>query len=272
LISLWNEKIPLAKEGGGVFSCKQNDMKGVHIMRHRFLKVTGIFAMVIVLFSIMGCSTQTESKNTANHHSKSAEVKKDQNQKGQASNVSTKIAINKNQPSVAQGASQQSTGAPAPKPSVSPASPKANAVQQQPAKNSAPAAPVQPSQPKPPTAASASKPAISSASAGSGQPQAQIVKITVIGPKGTILNGKPVNINNGETVLNVLIDAVGKTNVDYTGNGATVYVRGIDNIYQFDYGQMSGWNYSVNGTAPSISAGAVQVKAGDEIEWKYKES
>ena len=88
----------------------------------------------------------------------------------------------------------------------------------------------------------------------------QTVRITIIGPKdkGTIMNGKTVNIKEGDTVLSVLIEAVGRNNVDSSGSGATAYVAGIDNIYEFDYGPKSGWTCSQNGTKLSRSAGAIQ--------------
>jgi hypothetical protein len=50
-------------------------------------------------------------------------------------------------------------------------------------------------------------------------------------------------------------------------------VKGIFDVLEREYGgPTSGWTYYVNGTSPPKSAGAVQVKSGDQIEWKYKEN
>ncbi|WP_462410570.1 DUF4430 domain-containing protein [Neobacillus sp. Marseille-QA0830] len=101
----------------------------------------------------------------------------------------------------------------------------------------------------------------------------QTVKITIIGPKdrGTILGAESVTIKEGNTILDVLFNAIGKSNVDYSGSGATAYVAGINNIYEFDYGPKSGWTCYQNGTKLSRGVGITQVKANDQIEWKYTE-
>ena len=49
----------------------------------------------------------------------------------------------------------------------------------------------------------------------------------------------------------------------------SVYIEGIDNIYEFDYGTTSGWTYRVNGVAPDIGANKYIVKNGDKIEFIY---
>jgi hypothetical protein len=108
------------------------------------------------------------------------------------------------------------------------------------------------------------------------QAPVKTVKISIFGPKdrGTILNGTSIGIKDNETILDVLLDAAGKNNIDVdkTGSGATAYVRGIDGIYERDYGAMSGWICRLNGTGIAKSAGAITVKAGDKIEWIYKEN
>ena len=60
---------------------------------------------------------------------------------------------------------------------------------------------------------------------------------------------------------------------DYSGTDGSkitnVYIRGINNIYEFDYGEMSGWMYKVNGKFPDTSCGNYVLKSGDVIEWLY---
>lgn len=58
--------------------------------------------------------------------------------------------------------------------------------------------------------------------------------------------------------------------LDYNGNTATdIYIRGIDNIYEMDYGEMSGWMYRVNGDFPDSGCGACILEDGDTVEWIY---
>ena len=47
------------------------------------------------------------------------------------------------------------------------------------------------------------------------------------------------------------------------------YVSGIGNLYEFDFGGLSGWVYSVNGRMPSVSCGEYVLSDGDKIEWMY---
>lgn len=81
-----------------------------------------------------------------------------------------------------------------------------------------------------------------------------------------------MEITDGETVLNALIRITKerKIQMDYRGGrGATAYVEGINNVYEFDRGQGSGWMYSVNGIFPDRGAGVVPLMAGDIVEWQY---
>ncbi len=59
--------------------------------------------------------------------------------------------------------------------------------------------------------------------------------------------------------------------LSYKGVASTVYVRGINNLFEFDKGSKSGWLYEVNGKFPDRSCGTYAVKPGDVINWKYTE-
>lgn len=81
-----------------------------------------------------------------------------------------------------------------------------------------------------------------------------------------------MEINEGDTVLQALIKITkeNKIQMDYRGGqGATAYVEGIDNVYEFDRGQGSGWMYRVNGIFPDRGAGVVPLLPGDRVEWLY---
>jgi len=99
------------------------------------------------------------------------------------------------------------------------------------------------------------------------------VTISIVGHKdiGVILEATEVEIEEGETVIDVLKKAASQNNIPVSvrGRKSTAYVEGINNLFEFDYGVKSGWIYRVNGSIYSKSAGAYTVKAGDVIEWLY---
>ena len=49
----------------------------------------------------------------------------------------------------------------------------------------------------------------------------------------------------------------------------SAYIEGINNIYEFDGGELSGWTYLVNGKVPGVGCSEYKVKNGDVIEWLY---
>ncbi|WP_305849688.1 DUF4430 domain-containing protein [Sporosarcina sp. PTS2304] len=102
--------------------------------------------------------------------------------------------------------------------------------------------------------------------------QSKIVYSIVISSTEVPLPPTEMVIKDGDTVLAALIDITRKHKVqmDYRGGqGATAYVEGIDNVYEFDRGQGSGWMYRVNGIFPDRGAGVVPLLDGDRVEWLY---
>lgn len=101
----------------------------------------------------------------------------------------------------------------------------------------------------------------------------QTVTITINAPevKGTIVPVTTVEMQNGDTVLSVtqrIVKARG-FQISVTGSGATAYVQGIDNLYEFDHGPLSGWEIFVDGKALDRSAGVYGVQPGQAIIWRY---
>ena len=47
------------------------------------------------------------------------------------------------------------------------------------------------------------------------------------------------------------------------------YVAGISHLYEFDFGNLSGWMYRVNGVFPDVGCGEYQLSDDDRIEWLY---
>ena len=99
--------------------------------------------------------------------------------------------------------------------------------------------------------------------------------ICIIGHDETILSRTEIRIDEGDTAFDQLCNATGQAhiNIDYSGseNLGTIYVKAIDGLAEFDYGSMSGWTYSVNGTSPKVSCCETVLKEGDYVEWVYVE-
>lgn len=104
------------------------------------------------------------------------------------------------------------------------------------------------------------------------QKKSTIVFSIVISSTEIPLSPTEMEITDGDTVLNALIAITRekKIQMDYRGGqGASAYVEGIANVYEFDRGQGSGWMYRVNGVFPDRGAGAVSLRDGDRVEWLY---
>ncbi len=82
-----------------------------------------------------------------------------------------------------------------------------------------------------------------------------------------------VGLYENETVLDVLKRATKENDIslDYSGSGVTAYVKGINNLYEFDYGAQSGWIYFVDSFdgSPAVSCGAFDLSENDQIDWIY---
>ena len=92
---------------------------------------------------------------------------------------------------------------------------------------------------------------------------------------GVILAETEFSVTEGETVFD-LLDAAARAHriqVDsrgvQVGTKGSVYVSGIAYLYEFDYGQLSGWMYRVNGDTPSVGCGEYELQPGDRVEWVY---
>lgn len=98
-------------------------------------------------------------------------------------------------------------------------------------------------------------------------------KRELIPSDGIILDTTKVSFDEGDTVLDVLL-AVTKENkiqLEYEDSPAYDggYVEGIANLYEFDCGDLSGWEYCVNDWNPNYGCGNYLVADGDVIEWRY---
>lgn len=85
---------------------------------------------------------------------------------------------------------------------------------------------------------------------------------------GVILAEKTFPLEAGDTVLDVLTRAAkaNELRMDVSGSG---YVAGIQYLYEFDYGDLSGWMYQVNGEMASVGCNQYLLQDGDVITWRY---
>ena len=88
---------------------------------------------------------------------------------------------------------------------------------------------------------------------------------------GVILAETAMPIASGDTVYTILTDAARAHGIHMEASGANglMYVNGIGNIYEFDFGDLSGWVYMVNGASASVGCDQYTLKDGDRVEWHY---
>ena len=90
---------------------------------------------------------------------------------------------------------------------------------------------------------------------------------------GWILKPMQVTFYEGESVFNVLQRTCKqqKIHMEFTNTPMynSAYIEGMNNLYERDCGELSGWMYQVNGWFPNYGCSRYQVQAGDEICWEY---
>ena len=95
----------------------------------------------------------------------------------------------------------------------------------------------------------------------------------IIPSNGVIISQNQVEINDGDTVFDVLLRETRKQRIhmDFVESPVygSAYIKGINNIYEFDAGELSGWMYSVNGVFPNYGCSIYNLNDGDVIQWMY---
>lgn len=88
---------------------------------------------------------------------------------------------------------------------------------------------------------------------------------------GVILPETEFEISRGDTAFTVLTDAARAfgLHIEKSGAAGMIYVTGINNLYEFDFGDLSGWNYFVNGENVSVGCDQLVLRDQDNIEWRY---
>ncbi len=90
---------------------------------------------------------------------------------------------------------------------------------------------------------------------------------------GWILQPMDVTFTVGESVFDVLLrlTRTQKIHMEYSNTPMynSAYIEGINNLYEFDCGNLSGWMYCVNDWFPNYGCSRYQLKDGDVVRWVY---
>ncbi|MGI5874532.1 MAG: DUF4430 domain-containing protein [Bacillota bacterium] len=90
---------------------------------------------------------------------------------------------------------------------------------------------------------------------------------------GVILKTTTVTFKDGDTVFDVLKKVTRDNGIHLEFKSAPAYggsyVNGIANLYEFDCGNESGWEYCVNDWYPNYACDNYKLENGDVIKWRY---
>lgn len=92
---------------------------------------------------------------------------------------------------------------------------------------------------------------------------------------GMILGKSEYVLRKNDTVFDVLKRATrhNKIHLDFQGASESsfksAYIKGINHLYEFSCGNLSGWMYEVNGKYPEYGVSRYELDDGDEIAFRY---
>ena len=98
-------------------------------------------------------------------------------------------------------------------------------------------------------------------------------KRSLVPSDGVIFAEREVIFYDGESVFNLLAREMRQNGIHMefasTPMFNSTYIEGINNIYEYDCGELSGWMYRVNGWFPNYGCSRYELKPGDRVEWIY---
>ena len=98
-------------------------------------------------------------------------------------------------------------------------------------------------------------------------------KLSLIPENGVIFFSGAAEIEEGDSVFDLLVREMknAKIHMEFSGSKSfgTIYIKGINNLYEFDCGELSGWEYRVNGMFPGGGCSFYKPDPGDFIEIVY---
>lgn len=88
---------------------------------------------------------------------------------------------------------------------------------------------------------------------------------------GVILTKTPITVKNGDTVLDLTRKATSDNGIqlEFSQSLNDAYVQGINYLYEFSCGDLSGWMYSVNGSFANVGCNDYILQDGDYVAWQY---
>jgi len=98
-------------------------------------------------------------------------------------------------------------------------------------------------------------------------------KAKIVPEDGWILSSTTVSFTEGESVFDILQRVCQQEGIQMESKWVplynSAYIEGINNLYEFDVGENSGWMYSVNGWFPNYGCSRYCVKSGNTIAFVY---
>ncbi len=98
-------------------------------------------------------------------------------------------------------------------------------------------------------------------------------KVELVPADGVIFPETTVTFYEGESVFNLLQREMKKAKIHMEAESTPIYnsayIEGIQNLYEFDCGELSGWVYKVNGWSPNYGCSRYLLQEGDQVEWLY---
>lgn len=98
-------------------------------------------------------------------------------------------------------------------------------------------------------------------------------KAELVPDDGVILPEITAGFEEGESVYDVLLRELRARGIHIESSFVplynSAYVEGINNIYEFDCGPTSGWEYCVNGEFPNYGCSAFELHDGDSVRFLF---
>jgi cytoskeletal protein RodZ len=242
----------------------------------KWMKGTAVLSLLFVLFSLVGCGSNEQTTKETNKKVKTVQVKKQTEQENKEE-VKVEPSSEQNKPTDSSTVvSEEKKENQSTSPTSTPKQTSPSNQQQTPTSKTNTAVTTNKSSTPTTTAQTPTSTTPASKTSTTATPKpATTVTLSIVGPKdrGTIVAATKVSFNDGDTIYDIILAAAKKHGIviDSRGSGATAYIEGIDNIYEFDYGPKSGWVFEQNGISLTKSIGVTKIKDGDRIECIYTE-
>ncbi len=94
-------------------------------------------------------------------------------------------------------------------------------------------------------------------------------KLEIIPEDGIIYKTEAAAFSKGESAFDILKRELTNNKIHFEFNQNPVYFKGIGNIYERDFGDMSGWIYTVNGESLMVGCDSYFPENGDVICFRY---